>query len=82
MHDLDSKSWRLKNASNVVMQQVKAGLQKSKGEARRLIKNGGGYLNNSKVTDSETKVGENDLIEGRLVLLAAGKKSKMLLRIG
>mmetsp|Transcript_34550 Transcript_34550/g.136118 ORF Transcript_34550/g.136118 Transcript_34550/m.136118 type:complete len:82 (+) Transcript_34550:1364-1609(+) len=60
---------------------VNAGLQNSKGEARRLIKNGGGYINNAKVTSAEATVNETDLIEGRLLLLAAGKKSKMLVRV-
>ncbi|KAJ8901832.1 hypothetical protein NDN08_004037 [Rhodosorus marinus] len=60
---------------------VNAGLQNSKGEARRLIKNGGGYVNNAKVTSAEATVNETDLIEGRLLLLAAGKKSKMLVRV-
>mmetsp|Transcript_2699 Transcript_2699/g.8177 ORF Transcript_2699/g.8177 Transcript_2699/m.8177 type:complete len:473 (-) Transcript_2699:1901-3319(-) len=60
---------------------VTAGLQSSKGEARRLIKNGGGYLNNNKVKSADVTLAECDLIEGRLLLLAAGKKSKMLVRV-
>lgn len=60
---------------------VKTGLQSSKSEARRLIKNGGVYLNNEKVTDENGSVESKDLIEGRLILLAVGKKNKMLIRI-
>lgn len=59
---------------------VVSGLQKSKGEARRLIRNGGAYLNNQKVTDEKTVFKEEDLIGGRLALLAAGKKNKMLVK--
>lgn len=58
-----------------------SGIQKSKGEARRLIKNGGAYVNNRKVNDDRMTLGEDDLIGGKLVLLAAGKKNKLLLRI-
>lgn len=58
-----------------------AGLLGSKGEVRRLIKNGGVYLNNQRVADDKAVIGEGDLIEGKLLLLAAGKKNKMLLRV-
>lgn len=60
---------------------VRAGLQKSKGEARRLIANGGAYVNDEKVSDSGRTIEATDLIEGRLLLLAAGKKNKMLVRV-
>ena len=46
-----------------------------------MIKNGGIYKNNAKVSDQDEAVGEADLIEGRLLLVAAGKKNKMLVRI-
>lgn len=57
------------------------GLQASKGEARRLIRNGGVYINNEKVEDENFVIEEKHLISGRLMLLAAGKKNKMLLRL-
>lgn len=60
---------------------VQAGLQASKGEARRLIKNGGVYLNNEKILDENGSISKNDLIDGRLLLIAAGKKNKILIRI-
>lgn len=60
---------------------VAAGLQKSKGEARRLIKGGGGYLNNAKVPDDSKTLEEDDLVGSRLVLLGAGKKRKLLVRL-
>lgn len=46
-----------------------------------MVKNGGIYKNNAKVSDQNEEVGEGDLIDGRLLLLAAGKKNKMLVRI-
>ena len=58
-----------------------AGLQKSKGEAKRLVKGGGARLNNKKVETEDAVVGEADVIKGRVMMLAAGKKNKMLIRI-
>lgn len=60
---------------------AKTGLQQSKGAARRLIKNGGGYVNNIKVADETIRIGEDDLVGGRLLLLSAGKKNKLLVRV-
>jgi tyrosyl-tRNA synthetase len=60
---------------------VEVALQTSKGEARKLIRNGGVYINNVKVDDENCVVGDNHLISNRLILLAAGKKNKMLVRI-
>eukprot|EP00172_Hildenbrandia_rubra_P001533 Plantae.Rhodophyta-Hildenbrandia_rubra.ctg20985.p1 GENE.Plantae.Rhodophyta-Hildenbrandia_rubra.ctg20985~~Plantae.Rhodophyta-Hildenbrandia_rubra.ctg20985.p1 ORF type:complete len:496 (+),score=117.62 Plantae.Rhodophyta-Hildenbrandia_rubra.ctg20985:261-1748(+) len=60
---------------------VKVGLVKSKGEGRRLVNNSGGYLNNAKVESATQSVVEADLVGGKLMLLAAGKKNKLLVRI-
>lgn len=57
------------------------GLQPSKGEARRLIRNGGVYINNDKIEDENYVIQTSDLIEDRLLLLAVGKKNKVLIRI-
>ena len=60
---------------------VDVGLQPSKGAARRLVAGGGVSLNNAKVSDAARVVEEGDLIGGRLALIAAGKKNKLLLRV-
>jgi tyrosyl-tRNA synthetase len=60
---------------------VDIGLQSSKGEARRLIRNGGVSINNEKVEDENCVIEDTLLIEKRLMLVAAGKKNKMLVRI-
>lgn len=60
---------------------VKVSLQTSKSEARRLIKNGGVYLNNEKITDENFVLSPQHLLENRMLLLAAGKKNKLLVRI-
>lgn len=60
---------------------VIAGLQSSKGEARRLIKNGGVYLNNEKILNEDYMITPTCFIDGCLMLLAAGKKNKLLIRL-
>lgn len=62
-----------------IMVEVK--LQTSKSEARRLVRNGGVYLNNEKILDENKNILEKDLIDGRLMLIATGKKNKILIRI-
>ena len=52
---------------------VEAGLARSKGEARRLIAQGGAYLNGEAAADPEARVGVANLAGGALVL-RAGKK--------
>lgn len=60
---------------------VAANLQPSKGEARKIIRNGGAYINNIKISDENYALSSSDLIEERLILLAVGKKNKSLIRI-
>lgn len=60
---------------------VKTGLQPSKGQARKLVQNGGVYLNNQQVSDGEQQITAQDLLEGRLLLLAVGKKNKLIVRV-
>ncbi len=60
---------------------VKVGLQSSKGEAVRLINNGGAYLNNEKVEDQGLLLNVEHLVGGEYLLLGAGKKKKLLVSI-
>lgn len=57
-----------------------AGMFKSNGEARRMAAQGGLSLNGSKV-DEKRIFGEDDLIDGRVVLLKQGKKNNFLLKV-
>ncbi len=59
----------------------KTAMMPSKGEARRLIRNGGVYLNNKKIADENHVIHAEQLIDGRLLLLALGKKNKLLIRV-
>lgn len=60
---------------------VAVGMQPSKAAVRRMIKGGGVRVNNEKVDDELAVLQDSDLIDGRLVLIAAGKKNKMLVRV-
>lgn len=50
------------------------GLCHSGGEARRLIAQGGGYVNDRRVEDSSQDITSDDLVEGVLILKAGKKK--------
>lgn len=60
---------------------VKIGLLPSKGEAVRLIQNGGAYLNNERIDDAQYKLSEESLIGGEFLLFGSGKKKKMIVRV-
>lgn len=60
---------------------VRVGLVPSKAEGARLIKNGGAYLNNERVADPAMAISAADLIDGSYLLLSAGKKKRMLIRV-
>ena len=52
---------------------AEVGLARSRGEARRMIQQGGAYINDERVTDVDYVVGESDLTEDG-ILLRVGKK--------
>ena len=58
-----------------------SGLTTSKGEAVRLIKGGGIYVNNRRVTDERARLTLADAIDGRLFVLRKGAKQNHLVRI-
>jgi tyrosyl-tRNA synthetase len=58
-----------------------AGLCKSRGEARRLVQSGGLNLNNRRIKDIAEVVGEDDIIDGSLLVLRSGKKRNHIVRV-
>lgn len=60
---------------------VSTGLMASKSAVKRLLKQGGLYLNNARVDIEEKAIVESDIIDGKVLLLSAGKKNKMVVRI-
>jgi tyrosyl-tRNA synthetase len=59
---------------------VEAGLAKTKGEARRLIAQGGTYVNNRRVDGIEMRLGVAQLASQSVMVLRTGKKNYALLR--
>ena len=57
------------------------GIMRSKGEARRLLSNGGLYVNNAQVSDVDRNLTAADAFEGRFIVLRRGKKSYHLVRL-
>ncbi len=51
----------------------------SKGEFRRMVKGGGVAVNKEKVTDAESTVSRDDLINGKYLLVQKGKKNYFLI---
>ena len=50
-------------------------LSTSKSAARRAVDDGGAYVNNARVSDSEWRPEANDLVHGRWLVLRRGKRS-------
>jgi tyrosyl-tRNA synthetase len=57
------------------------GLAGSKGEAARLIKGGGVYLNDTRVTDERGRITLEQAIDGKLLVLRKGQRSRHVVRI-
>lgn len=58
---------------------VHAGLATSKGQARKDIEGGGGYVNNVRVSEVSRALTSNDLLFGRYLLLRKGKRNYAVL---
>ena len=59
-----------------------SGLTASKGEATRLIRGGGVYVNNRRITDERARLRSADAIDGRLFVLRKGAKQNHVVKIG
>lgn len=60
---------------------VRAGFSQSKGDMRRLIRNGGVWLNNEKIDDENFTVHETLFIDGKYLLVSLGKKHKSVIEV-
>ncbi|RYZ55450.1 MAG: tyrosine--tRNA ligase, partial [Chitinophagaceae bacterium] len=63
---------------NVVNLVTETGIFPSKGEARKLIQNGGLSINREKVTDVQLQVDGSHLLHNKYILLQKGKKNYYL----
>jgi tyrosyl-tRNA synthetase len=58
-----------------------AGLCKRKGEARRLVTEGGFYINTIRITEPAGKITGDMLVDGRVLVMRAGKKNYCLVKV-
>ena len=70
----------LKGDTYVLDALTTAGVFASKGEARRMVKNGGLYLNNERIDDESVRLSEQSLCAGNVAVVRKGKKYYHLLR--
>jgi len=71
---------RLLGQLNVVDALVEAGLAKSKSDARRIVAQGGAYVNNRRVSEIDAQLGPQNLASESVMVMRTGKKSYALLR--
>ncbi len=74
LEKLSGEGWPLIDAL------VESGLAKSKGEARRAIKEGGIYINNKRTADVDTRLTQQHLASESMNVLRRGKKNYALLK--
>jgi tyrosyl-tRNA synthetase len=60
---------------------VTSGLAPSKGRARTTVTQGGAYVNNRRVDASDARLGPDDLLFGRYLILRRGQRDYHLLRV-
>ena len=60
---------------------VASGVVASRGEAKRVIQEGGAYVNNSKVTSVDQRLTDDDLLAGGWVVVRRGKKTVGAVRV-
>ncbi len=60
---------------------VRAGLAASKGEAARLIKQGGLYVNDRRLSDERGQITMADAIERSVIVLRKGQRERRIVRI-
>jgi tyrosyl-tRNA synthetase len=60
---------------------VRASLVASKGEAARLIKQGGLYINDRRATETESRITRADMIAGHVLVLRKGQRERRVVRV-
>ena len=59
---------------------TETGIFPSKGEARKMIQNGGVSINRKKLEDAQQKIDASLLLHGKFILVQKGKKNYFLVR--
>ena len=53
---------------------ARSGVVDSKSAARRVVKEGGAYLNNAKISDESAELTDADFLYGRIAVMRKGKR--------
>lgn len=72
----------LDDGKNLVDLLVDSETAKSRGDARRRVKEGGIYLNNVRVQEEDRTITRDDLVADTAIVLRAGKKNYRVVRFG
>lgn len=67
--------------TSVIELLASTGVTSSKGEATRLVRGGGIYINERRVTDEKERVTAAQAIDGQLLVVRKGKKEHFLVRV-
>jgi tyrosyl-tRNA synthetase len=59
----------------------RCGLCSSRGEARRLLSQGGGYINERQIENFEEKIAMKDVTDSKQMLVRKGKKTYLLIKV-
>ncbi|MEU7815244.1 tyrosine--tRNA ligase [Pseudonocardia sp. NPDC049154] len=81
MSEVPTTDTSLGAGATIVDLLVGTGLVESKGAARRAVKEGGAYVNNTKVDDEEWTPSEGDLLAGGWLVLRRGKRNLAGVRV-
>jgi len=72
---------RLNEGLNIITILSETNLVSSNSEARRMISQGGVYVNEDRVSDAEYKITKDNIVDNNLIRLRVGKKKYHILRI-
>ena len=75
MAEVPSGEVRLTDAPTIIDLLLAAELVESKGAARRVVKEGGAYVNNAKVSDDTWQPSRDDLLHDRWLVVRRGKRN-------
>ncbi|MFL6119060.1 tyrosine--tRNA ligase [Actinophytocola sp.] len=75
MAEVPTGKVRLADSPTIVDLLVSSGVAESRGAARRVVKEGGAYVNNSKVADEDWRPSSADLLHERWLVVRRGKRT-------
>ncbi|PXY19311.1 tyrosine--tRNA ligase [Prauserella muralis] len=75
MAEVPSGEVKLSDEPSIVELLMAGGLVDSKGAARRTVKEGGAYVNNTKITDEAWRPALSDALHGRWLVVRRGKRN-------